>query len=321
MFSVRSAYHIALSLFSPASSSGAAWDKNIWRNVWKANIPNKAKVFIWWAIRDILPTANNLTKRLSHEAFRCPFCGSETETPIHVFLHCSFARQVWALSHISWSDIDTATLSLETWISIISVKLSVANFNLVVMICWTIWWSRNLKLAHKEFLLPFRLLNSLEAIFLPSCRKIKSLCLLGLLDGGRAIGLGIIARDATGLCLAWSSIRLNKGGSAELAEALAAREAIRLAHRFCWLRIILEGDCLTLVQQLSSDALDFSVISPLVMDVKFFSTLLTSVSFSFVKRCGNSAADLLAGCALNQEGIGSCLPPGLESVLLADLVV
>ncbi|KAL0295293.1 UNVERIFIED_CONTAM: hypothetical protein Sradi_6842500 [Sesamum radiatum] len=121
----------------------------------------------------------------------------------------------------------------------------------------------------------------------------------GLLDGGRAVGLGIIARDAVCLCLAWSSLRLNNGGSTELAEALAAREAIYLAYRFRWLRIILKGECNTLVHKLSSADLDFSAIGPLVSDIRFFSSFLDSVSFSFIKRCGNSTTDFLAGCALN----------------------
>ncbi|KAK4382264.1 hypothetical protein Sango_2889000 [Sesamum angolense] len=220
------------------------------------------------------------------------------------------------------------------------VKLCIVDFNLMVMICWTILWSWNLKLAQRISLFPFKSLALLEAIFSPSCRILRRVCLSkrnqtswnpppmnsikinfygGLLNRGGAVGLGIIARDTVGLCLAWSSLRLNRGGSVELAEALATREAIRLAHRFRWPRVILEGDCSTLVHKLYSVDLDFSTIGPIVSDIRFFSSFLDSISFFFVKRNDNLAADFLAGYALNQEGDASYLPPRLDVAIYGDL--
>ncbi|KAL0442468.1 UNVERIFIED_CONTAM: putative mitochondrial protein [Sesamum latifolium] len=112
LFSVKSAYHLALSLFSPAGPSGERWSTTMWRVIWQAKIPNKAKVFIWRAIRNILPTACNLQKKLPQVHFACPFCDLAAETPIHTLLRCSFARQVWALSGIRWFDIDIPAFSV-----------------------------------------------------------------------------------------------------------------------------------------------------------------------------------------------------------------
>ncbi|KAL0327240.1 UNVERIFIED_CONTAM: putative mitochondrial protein [Sesamum angustifolium] len=141
----------------------------------------------------------------------------------------------------------------------------------------------------------------------------------GLLDGGRALGIGIIARNAEGSCVAWQSFCWNRGESAEMAEALAAREAIRLALRFRWSRVILEGDNKVLINKLASNQTDLSFTSPIVADVLHLSSSFISVSFSFVGRLGNSAADFLVGAALNQEGDASLLPPGLEHVILEDI--
>ncbi|KAK4387779.1 hypothetical protein Sango_2384500 [Sesamum angolense] len=122
----------------------------------------------------------------------------------------------------------------------------------------------------------------------------------GVRDGGCALGIGILARNASGHCLAWLSLRLDRSGNAEMAEALAAREAIHFALRHRWPRVIFEGDNSTLMNKISSVQADFSVISPLVADIRFLSSRIDHVSFSFVRRLGNSAADLLAECALNQ---------------------
>ncbi|KAL0462162.1 UNVERIFIED_CONTAM: hypothetical protein Slati_0103800 [Sesamum latifolium] len=72
-------------------------------------------MFLWRAIRDILLTACNLQKRAMLETPVCPFCGVEPETPIHTFLRCTFAQQVWALSNLRWQDLNTADLSFESW--------------------------------------------------------------------------------------------------------------------------------------------------------------------------------------------------------------
>ncbi|KAL0445036.1 UNVERIFIED_CONTAM: putative mitochondrial protein [Sesamum latifolium] len=285
IFSVRSAYHLALSLDSPAGSSTGRWNSRVWRALWQAYIPNKAKVFMWRAIQNILPTASNLAKRLKSDSVVCPFCDFSAETPIHSLLYCSFARQVWALSGLRWSTLDSHDQSVEDWFAGLVLKLSPSDLHLVVMICWSLWWSRNLKLINKDYLLP--------------------------LQGD---GSGVIARDDSGSCVAWLSVRLKRGGNAELAEAFAAREPVRLARRYQWRHVIFEGDCSTLMQKFATIFPDFSMASPLIADVRSYCSLFETISFSLVLRSANSAADLLAKCALNQAGDFSCLP--LDWVIL-----
>ncbi|KAL0381479.1 UNVERIFIED_CONTAM: putative mitochondrial protein [Sesamum angustifolium] len=315
IFSVRSAYHLALSLDSPANSSTGRWDRRMWQVVWQAHIPNKAKVFMWQAIRNILPTASNLVKRLKSESVGCPLCDFVAETPIHTLLHCSFARHVWALSSFQWSLINSHDQSVEEWFAGLILKLSSSDLHLAVMICWSIWWSRNLKLVNKDFLLPLQQ----SYWHLPPAGWIKVNFDGGFRDRGRVMGLGAIARDASGSCLAWLSIRMHRGGTAELAEAFAAREAICLARRHQWRRMIFEGDCSMLLHKLSNALPDFSVASTLIEDVRSVSFLVESLSFSLVLRSANSAADFLAKCALNQVGDSSCFPPRLDALVLGDL--
>uniref|UniRef100_A0A453TDR2 Uncharacterized protein n=1 Tax=Aegilops tauschii subsp. strangulata TaxID=200361 RepID=A0A453TDR2_AEGTS len=52
IFSVRSAYRLAVSIqnqtsHSTSSSTNEAEDHSIWDVVWKANIPEKIKIFGW----------------------------------------------------------------------------------------------------------------------------------------------------------------------------------------------------------------------------------------------------------------------------------
>ncbi|KAL0331520.1 UNVERIFIED_CONTAM: hypothetical protein Sangu_1697500 [Sesamum angustifolium] len=209
-----------------ASSSGTCWPSQLWHQVWQAPAPNKAKLFIWRAIRNILPTASNLQMRMPYDNFSCPFGESVSEGPIHTFLHCAFARHVWALSNVRWHILDSSPLSMEEWITDLSAKLSTTEFAFVTMVCWTIWWTRNLKLANKEFLFPLQVIEfahyltafsahgnslskglsasmeNLHKWIHPPPDSIKVNFDGGVLDGGCALGIGILTRNASGHCLA-----------------------------------------------------------------------------------------------------------------------
>ncbi|KAL0456090.1 UNVERIFIED_CONTAM: hypothetical protein Slati_0948200 [Sesamum latifolium] len=247
LFSVRSAYYLALDLNSPAGPSGSRWAEKLWRRVWQAHIPHKVNVFLWRAVCDILPTASNIKKRLKQQGVTCPLCRSVEEIPIYILLWCSFAPAKCGIS------------------------LGLAG-SLVLMIYWSIWWTRNLKLVGKDFLFPLQVVEFARqylAAFVkqntmtgtvspcypsswlpPPTGWIKINFDHSVLDGGRALGLGIVARDVAGSCLAWRSIRLASGGSAELAKAFGVCEAVQLALSLQQSKVIFEGDCKPLVDKL-----------------------------------------------------------------------
>ncbi|KAL0411508.1 UNVERIFIED_CONTAM: hypothetical protein Slati_3740500 [Sesamum latifolium] len=267
LFTVRSAYHLALSLASRAETSTARWSRSTWQKIWQAQVPNKAKLFIWRAVRNILPTAMNLKKRLPFDTFSCPFCANETEQPIHTLLHCTFARQV----------ADFAQSYLAAFVKQGTRKASVE--------------------------MPFH-----SSWISPPTTGIKVNFDGAVLNGGLAFGIGVVARDAAGKCLAWMSLRLDRGGPAAIAEAYAAREACRLAIRQHWRQVIFEGDCEPLMLKLSSPQQDCSLVSPVVFDICSLVQQIESVLFSLVRRAGNSVADFLAHQALNLVGDSSFFP-------------
>ncbi|KAL0437158.1 UNVERIFIED_CONTAM: hypothetical protein Sradi_0423700 [Sesamum radiatum] len=131
-------------------------------------------------------------------------------------------------------------------------------------------------------------------------------------------GIGIVARDSAVSCLVWLSRRLPKCLPPELVEAMAAREALSIAQRLHWRRIILEGDCLSLIQKLQSGREDHSASGPITSDIFQLLSLFNSASYSFVRRSGNSVAHSLARFSFGlQEGAGA-LPPTALAHLLSD---
>lgn len=63
MFSVRSAYKIAMEMTSvgeAATSSNDSGLRKFWKYLWQVNVPHKVRHFAWRACKDILPTYENL---------------------------------------------------------------------------------------------------------------------------------------------------------------------------------------------------------------------------------------------------------------------
>ncbi|KAL0307052.1 UNVERIFIED_CONTAM: hypothetical protein Sradi_6122500 [Sesamum radiatum] len=239
IFSVRSAYHIALSLFVRVSSSGLHWPRQMWHKKWQAKMPNKENVFIWRAIRDILPTESNLHKRIPHEVFCFPLARQWQKLLFTLFSS--------ALSHDRWSNFPTTTWPLSSHSSPrdCQVQCRIDPFGFV------------------PFLTASRLTLTEEFLMEDELQVLE------------------VLRNARGVYVAWLSLRLTRGGSAEMAEAFAAREAIRLALQHMWPRVILEADRSNLLHKLSSNQPDLSAISILIVDVLFLSSFFTSIFFFF----------------------------------------
>ncbi|KAL0433401.1 UNVERIFIED_CONTAM: hypothetical protein Slati_2674400 [Sesamum latifolium] len=89
------------------------------------------------------------------------------------------------------------------------------------------------------------------------------------------IGIGVIARDSIGRCLAWKASRFHRRLAAE---AWAVRIAIELAAQYGWNRIILEGDCATLLTKLKFADCSSPVSGPIVHDVLMLSSSFLSCS-------------------------------------------
>ncbi|KAK8693769.1 hypothetical protein V6N13_071338 [Hibiscus sabdariffa] len=88
-----------------------------------------------------------------------------------------------------------------------------------------------------------------------------------------------------------------------MAEELACLQAMIFAIELDFRRVVFEGDSLAVIRRVSASSYDYSVISPIVNDIREAVKGLKSVVFNFVHREGNNAAHALA-----REGRGFRLP-------------
>ncbi|KAK4401970.1 putative mitochondrial protein [Sesamum angolense] len=175
IFSVRSAYDLALSLSlasTAGTSNGRCCSKKLWKSIWQAKVPNKVKVFTWRAIHNALPTAVNLRRKLPHEEIVCPFCTGTDETIIHTLLHCYFAR--WGLKMLNKGFLFPQQI----------VDLAISYLNAVVV---QNFGQFSPPPAHNHFW---------QA---PHGNCIKINFDGALLEGGRFLGLKVVARNSLNL--------------------------------------------------------------------------------------------------------------------------
>ncbi|KAL8556294.1 hypothetical protein ACS0TY_003931 [Phlomoides rotata] len=97
LFTVTSAYQIRD--HSEQEESADQLCSIAFKRLWKSFAPRRYQAIIWKLLHNRMPTKDRL-QRIgiipASEATTCALCGEEKETAIHLFLFCSFAREVWS---------------------------------------------------------------------------------------------------------------------------------------------------------------------------------------------------------------------------------
>lgn len=176
IFSVRSAYHLAVSLAnvnSSSSSSGHDLSK-AWKLVWNCNIPQKVKIFAWKAATNSLATLQNKkTRRLEPMAI-CSICGREEEDVAHALCRCPHATNLW-LSLRSSKDISFeagASWSGSGWILDQLGLIAKEEGAMFLMLLWRIWYNRN-EIYHGKSAPPVSVSHRFIVSYVSSLREIK----------------------------------------------------------------------------------------------------------------------------------------------------
>nr|POE81223.1 putative ribonuclease h protein [Quercus suber] len=110
-------------------------------------------------------------------------------------------------------------------------------------------------------------------------------------------GIGVVIRDHVGKVIGAMSERIALPPSLEHVEALACRRATLFAKDFNLQAVTFEGDSETIINYLKSDEDCLAPFGHLIEDSRYLASSFQAVTFSHVKRNGNSVADKLAKLA------------------------
>jgi ribonuclease HI len=135
---VKNAYLALLSTQNLSIFKG--WRKSLW----KWDMQQKIKLFLWLAAENKILTWENLQQRGWVGPGRCQLCKKDTENTTHLFIHCSFTKVIWE------KKIQTGKKFKSVWKgnSIAECLTNWTTNNTVpsyfaALICWCIWLERN----------------------------------------------------------------------------------------------------------------------------------------------------------------------------------
>ncbi|XP_012847426.1 PREDICTED: uncharacterized protein LOC105967373 [Erythranthe guttata] len=313
LFSVRSAYYIAVQMEkekdgSNSASSSSSTLSGSWKWLWTLKLPSDEDV-------------------------------------LHCLALCTFARQVWALSGVPYLIHWPKDKSVIEWVLWMKQHQDSAQFEYCVVICWAIWNARNKKLFEdmdksamdiilfaKKFTSDMRGLSSVVLSPRPlysskrstirweapprGVVKINFDASLCSIDNG--CGLGGLARDFDGRCVGWYSISCKQYFDPVTAEAMAALKALEFARDHDFRRVALEGDSSVIVAAIRGEDDSYTSYGNLINDIKRLATTFEEFHIYHILREGNSAAHEIAKLSAWGPCNFSALPDFIKDIVSSE---
>uniref|UniRef100_A0A803PJ10 Reverse transcriptase domain-containing protein n=1 Tax=Cannabis sativa TaxID=3483 RepID=A0A803PJ10_CANSA len=252
----------------------------------------------------------------------CPFCNLKNETINHILVTCSFSRACWTKLEPGISTDVAGTFP--SWLNLIFENWSGRSRQLVAMLCWALWKSRNELVWNQKnvevkdvVVLAQMVLNqwlyaqdknfdpSLGLLFpedgnehwtLPNIDTIKINTDAAIFSSTNCYSYSCVARTHNGTLLQAKAKCVRGVVSPEVAKALGIHEALNWIKDKQWSRVEVESDCLVAIQSIRSSSTMFSYFGRIITKCK---KLLDEskdcfVSLKFVKRSANNGAHYLA---------------------------
>lgn len=181
---------------------------------------------------------------------RCPVCSQDNETITHALIQCQFARQCWGILNINIPTGDNIDFS--SWLfKVLSIKDGRQRSEMVTL-CWAVWRARNDLVWNKRLSVPNKIVaNAKEYLIQWTQAQGRNFVtpLQPLLEGDGAVtwvkpnqnsvkvtvdaaifaeqatfGIGLIARDGSGILVQAKSKLFHYAVEPEVAEVMAINQ-------------------------------------------------------------------------------------------------
>ncbi|KAH9763516.1 reverse transcriptase domain-containing protein [Citrus sinensis] len=324
---VRSGYQLALKKKHQHIPSCSNQNPSQWNIIWKLLLPEKVKIFLWRAAKNLLPTAENLRKKRVMQEATCPICKKEIESTTHALLFCKFARKVWRYSSLG---IDLKTENFPDVITLLHHSYhhhSNLNGELVASFLWVIWNARNNWLFKGKCDDPSRLIAkamstadcvkrikqpeqnfSLELTSMqqsqwspPSEDWVKVNVDAAMDEQNNLAGLGAVIRNYRGEVVAAAVNTIKSFGDVEMYEAKAALWGIQAAIKAGASSIILESDSKRVIELINSKQSTLTELCWVIFDILEAKKSFQNFKAQHVGRTCNTLAHDLAKLALRKS--------------------
>ncbi|KAH9799959.1 reverse transcriptase domain-containing protein [Citrus sinensis] len=326
-YTVKSGYRIAQQIKFQDSPSCSITDPSIWKAIWTCLLPEKIKIFMWRAVRNLLPSAENLWSKKVISDPTCQLCKKTMESISHALVDCKMARKVWKIVSCADKVYTFAEQSMSYVLQGMTEMLNRTDFELLVACFWSIWHARNLFLFEGKKVDPLvsmakaeAVLDSYKRVKIPSSSHLESKITVKQqrwkpppqgwikinVDAATKIekqvaGLGIVLRDFNGSVVA-AAVKPSKFyGDIIFAEAEAVEWGLQVARSITMASIIVETDSQGVSDLLNNKKSNRSEVFWVISEIQELVKVFCNVKVQYTPRHCNSIAHSLARLALGCE--------------------
>ena len=320
----------------------------VWKRIWEAKLPTKIKHFGWRVVHNGVAVRDNLDRKGLTDDVIYPMCGDEPETTIHTLCECEETKQLWYMSPLRIVVQKGKNKSMKEWCeNLAHVIKDECWWDLFWCIMWGVWLRRNKWVFEQKKIQVEEVLSkavSLVGEFIVASEtnnqktQAKEKALIrwkppeegyfkvnsdaALFDDG-TVGCGAVMRDELGEVMDATAVVYDGRLEIDEAEAYAARHALQIAIEAGLRNLILETDCLKLVNYLKNGVVEASSFGNLVGDILECGKVCSSLSFAYVGRNGNKVAHKLAHVSRSIRSLRVWIeevPQDVSPLVEADLV-
>uniref|UniRef100_A0A803NK25 Reverse transcriptase n=1 Tax=Cannabis sativa TaxID=3483 RepID=A0A803NK25_CANSA len=330
IFTVKSAYHLAVTSRDIPSSSSFDQCKRFWSKIWSSSVPSKVKHLVWRVLSNSVPVASLLFFRHIISSPVCPLCHSEWETVEHAFLGCVNVKKAWKHSPLFQFYSNNKGLSIYDFIALAMDILDKSDCAIFFCFIWLLWNHRNNLYHNKKLLPPWHLydqavsyLLEYEHANLPGFKpeNVNFRCIgqvqlsqqegwrvstdAGVSNSDRKHSLGVVVTDEKDDIKAGLIIPIVGSVPPEVAEAKAVLAAISWVQATKLPVNILQTDCKSIIDKVYNTNCHNSVVNDLVMCIRNSLLFSPNLVITHVPRELNKTAHVCArvGLGLDNECI------------------
>ncbi|KAL0400947.1 UNVERIFIED_CONTAM: hypothetical protein Slati_4124600 [Sesamum latifolium] len=260
-------------MHSPSSSSNLGNgipNSEDWKFVWNRAVPRKTMIFCWKVCHNALPTLSNLAKRRVTSV---------------TFVRCAVRKMKHSAMYSSNAILPGKFGRCHTFL-IKSSQLPIKTVQTGLKIVAIIHLSEFTNCQESLTVTQHR--TRISQCYPPPTDTIKV-----NFDGANyrelsSTGIGVVARNSEGVLLAWRRKHLSFPTEPDHAEILAAKEAVEFAREKGWRSVIIEGDCLSIINKLKDVEDDYSPLGPISEHVKALAVAFQSLTYVHVHRQANT---------------------------------
>lgn len=306
----------------------------------------RVKTFAWRAALDDLPTNVGPHQRMVQVVASCRLCGCPAKTGLRALYGCAFAQSIWEASAMEVTMPSGCTLVADWWGSCFKTMDAVERAKILTF-CWAIWgarcksiegevWSSKsvvdyanstfnqvMGLGEEKQMRGVQGDSNLNAKWRPPVEGGFKINVDASIFGGSRSGLGVVCRNELGEVVGRGAIQSTTRWEPMVAEAKAMVECLMLAREVGVDRVECEGDCLAMIQAMSSKKTGQNKFFLAIDDIRMLTSSFSSVHWSFVRRSGNNVAHALAHfqpLELGKRVWIEDVPDSIVSLALADLI-